>query len=128
MVYGRAKARPLQNNHLIRGSLNSFCADYLICLRSLGSLDDVVFDFVTLLETLISFELDGAVVHENIGAVLATQKTVTFCIVKPLYRAFVLCHGSLLVVLVIVPSAWPEEQLRIGRISGLWGGLKYLVE
>src|SRR5580704_2724628 len=67
-------------------------ASYLVCLRSLGSLDDVEFDFIAFFEALVAFALYGCVVNEYVGALIATEETVPFCVVEPLHCSPVLCH------------------------------------
>ena len=69
---------------------------YLVGLRAFASLDDVEFDFVTFFQTFIAFELDGTVMDEDIGSVIAAEEAVSFCVVKPFNGAFVLCHVALL--------------------------------
>ena len=64
----------------------------LICLRSLGALDDVKLDLISLFQTLVTIPLDGGVVDEDIGSAISAKKTVSLCIVEPLYDAFVLCQ------------------------------------
>ena len=63
-----------------------------IGLRALLSLDDVEFDLVTLLEALVSIELNRAVVNKHIRAVIPTNKPITLRVVEPLDFAFVLSH------------------------------------
>src|ERR1700733_13510903 len=67
-------------------------ASYLVCLRSLGSLDDVEFDLIAFFEALVAFALYGCVVNEYVGALIATEETVPFCVVEPLHCSPVLCH------------------------------------
>ena len=66
----------------------------LISLRAFGSLNDIELDLVAFLEALIAFALDGAVVHEDVGATLAAEESVSLCVVEPLYGAFILCQWS----------------------------------
>ena len=44
------------------------------------------------LEDPTAFTLYGCVVNEDIGTLVATEKTVPFCVVKPLHCSLVLCH------------------------------------
>jgi hypothetical protein len=67
-------------------------SSYGIGLRALLSLDDVEFDLVTLLEALVSIELNRAVVNKHVGAVVPANKTITLRVVEPLDFAFVLSH------------------------------------
>ena len=69
-------------------------ASYLVCLRSLGSLDDVEFDFIAFFEALIAFALDGCVVNEYVGALIATEETVPFSVVEPLDSSFQSFHAG----------------------------------
>jgi hypothetical protein len=66
----------------------------LIGLGSLGSLDDVELNFISLLEALVSLALDRAVVNEDIGATLAPEEAVALRIVEPLNGALILCQWS----------------------------------
>ena len=69
---------------------------YVIGLWAFGSLNDVEFDFVTFFKTFVAFELDGTVMHEDIGSVIAAEEAVSFCVIEPFNGAFVLCHVTLL--------------------------------
>jgi hypothetical protein len=75
-----------------------FEAGDLIGLRAFGALDDVELDFVSFFETLVAFALDGAVVNEHVGTPVTAEKTVSLCVVEPLYGAFVLCQLSQLLL------------------------------
>jgi hypothetical protein len=61
-------------------------------LRTFGTLSDLKFDFVPLLQALISFSRDRAVVNEDVRSTLATDETVSFCVVEPLDRTFQTFH------------------------------------
>jgi hypothetical protein len=78
-------------------------ASYLIGLGALGALDDVELDLIAFFEALVAFALYGCVVNEYVGALIATEETVPFCIVKPLHCSPVLCHvpNSLLFVVEV---------------------------
>jgi hypothetical protein len=80
------KCEPLRGLLLVSG--------YLICLRSFVSLNNVKVDFIAFLQTLISIELNGAEVHKYIGPAFPPDESISFCVVKPLHLACVLCHGS----------------------------------
>ena len=67
-----------------------FEANDLIGLRAFGALNDVELYGVAFFEALIAFELNRAVVDEDIGTIVASEKTISFCIVKPLDLALVL--------------------------------------
>jgi len=61
---------------------------YVLCLRAFLSLHDLKLHVVTLLQALIAFRLDGAVVDENIRAVIPADEAEALCIVKPFDFAF----------------------------------------
>jgi hypothetical protein len=69
-----------------------FEAANLIGLRAFGAFDDVELYFVTLFEALVSFALDGAVMNEDVCPAIPAEEAVTFCVIEPLYRAFILTH------------------------------------
>lgn len=64
----------------------------LIGLWALGAFNDVEFYLVTLFETLIAFSLDGTVVNEDVGSAITAEEPVAFCVIEPLYGAFILSH------------------------------------
>ena len=51
-------------------------------------------DLVAFLKAFVAFTLDGAVVHEYVGATFAAEESIALCVVEPLYGAFVLCQWS----------------------------------
>ena len=61
---------------------------YVLCLRAFLPLHDLKLDIVTFLKALITFRLDGAVVNENIRAVIPADEAEALCIVKPFDFAF----------------------------------------
>ena len=69
-----------------------FEAADLIGLRAFGAFDDVEFDFVAFFEALVTFALNGAVVNEDVGSAITAEESIAFCIVEPLYGAFILSH------------------------------------
>jgi len=83
-------------------------AYHLIRLRSLTSLNDVKLDFISFLQTLISINLNGAVVHEDVRAAFTSEKAVAFRIVEPLDRSPVLrqCRALLAKVAMIQLIFW----------------------
>ena len=97
-------------------SLNLGCyfrrTGHVIRLRALRALDDVELYIVTLLQALIAFQLDGTVVHEDIRAIVASDKPIALRIVEPLHLAFILCHVRTLPFLTPglnpAPSAEPS--------------------
>lgn len=56
-------------------------------LRPFLAFDDFEFDLVTLLQALVAFGTDRAVMNKNIGAILAPDETKSFCIIEPLDRS-----------------------------------------
>lgn len=71
----------------------------LIGLWTFLTLNNVELDFVAFLEALVSVDLNGAVMDKNIGPIIAPDKAVAFCVIKPLDFAFVLRHEP-------CPSLW----------------------
>ena len=67
-------------------------ASYLVGLRSFGSLDDVKLDFIAFFEALVAFALNGCVMDEDVGSIIASEETVSLSVVKPLHCSLVLCH------------------------------------
>jgi hypothetical protein len=82
-------------------------ANYLISLRALLSLNNVKFYFVAFFQTFVPIDLDGAVVHENVRSIIASDKTVAFCVVEPFDLAFVLRHE---------PCPSLESRFRLGIV------------
>lgn len=66
--------------------------DNLVGLRALLSLDNVEFHLVTFLQTFVPIDLDGAVVHEDVRAVVPSDESVPFRIVEPFDFTCVLSH------------------------------------
>src|SRR5579859_5966263 len=85
-------------------AVHKFCLDprsggglttkHLVGLRTLLPLDDVKFDLVSLLQTLVPIQLDRAVVHEDIRTIVPSDEAVSLRVVEPLHLAFVLGHVS----------------------------------
>jgi hypothetical protein len=61
-------------------------------LRTFLPLNDFEGHFVTFFQAFITFLLDRAEMHEDVGASVIPQETVAFYIVEPLYSAFVQGH------------------------------------
>ena len=85
-------------------------ADHLVGLWTLLPLDNVEFDLVTLLQTFVPINLDGAVVDENVGSVVSSYESVAFGVVKPLDFTFVLRHE---------PCPSLEHDFRLGSSANL---------
>src|SRR5207244_524205 len=90
---------------------------YVRSLRALLTLHNLELDLISLLETLITFGSDCAVVYEDVGTAFVTDKTVTFGVVKPLYCSFQTFHvapwgtdltwtACLTIVVIVLPSGW----------------------
>jgi hypothetical protein len=70
----------LQRNHILR-------------LRAFLAIGDVEFYFLTIGQSLESFALDGAEVHEHIRTIFTLDKAKTFGFVKPFNSASCLRHN-----------------------------------
>src|SRR5579859_715113 len=82
----------LRHIHNIRRSGNFSHSRYRVSLRSFLPLDDVEFHLVTLLQALVSIELNRAVVNKHVRAVIPTNKPITLCVIEPLDLPFILSH------------------------------------
>ena len=60
----------------------------VVGLGPLLALHDLKFDWVALLQALITFAMDGAVVHEHIRTILSTDKAEAFGIIEPFNGSF----------------------------------------
>jgi hypothetical protein len=69
-----------------------FEAAHLIGLRAFAAFNNVEFYFVTFLEAFVAFALNGTVVDEDIGSTIPSEESVAFCVIEPLYGAFILTH------------------------------------
>jgi hypothetical protein len=65
---------------------------YIGRLRPFLSLYDLKLYLVALLQALISFSGDGAVVNEDIRSIVTPEEAVTLRVVEPLDRAFQSFH------------------------------------
>ena len=61
-------------------------------MRTFWSLGDFEFYLVSLLQAFVAFGCDRAEVNEYVGAIFASDKTVSLGIVKPLHRTFQTFH------------------------------------
>src|ERR1700684_1221123 len=59
---------------ILGGLLYRFRTNHLVRLWTFCPLDDVKLHLVAFLECLVSLQLDGAVVNEDVGAILTPQK------------------------------------------------------
>jgi len=55
-------------------------------------LGDLEFYLITLLQAFVTFGSYRAVMHENIGATITSNKAVTLSIIEPLHRTFQTFH------------------------------------
>src|SRR3569833_2947837 len=62
------------------------------CLGTFLALHDFKFHLIAFGQALVAFRGDGAVMHEHIGAVLASDEAVTFSVVEPLHCTFQSFH------------------------------------
>jgi hypothetical protein len=67
---------------------------HLVSLRALLPLNDIELDLVSLFETLVAIELNGAVVHEDVRPIVPANETIALRVVEPLHFSFVLGHVS----------------------------------
>jgi hypothetical protein len=93
---GRGRETPRRSREELLTCLLTyfFKTTNLISLRTLCSLDDVELDLIAFFQALVTFALNGAVMDEDIGPALAAEESVAFCIVEPLYGAFILCQWT----------------------------------
>ena len=89
-----ARAIPIvpERANVETGSGRVLVTDHLVGLWTLLPLNDVELDLVPLFQTLVSINLDGAVVDEDVGSVISSDESVAFGVVKPFDFAFVLRH------------------------------------
>jgi hypothetical protein len=85
-------------------------------LRTLLAVDYLEFDLIALLEALVAFRVDGAVVNEHIrAAVVAANEAKAFRIIEPLYGSFM---SHLLSSSGQSPTAPPRALVLSSRPSG----------
>jgi|SRR5215467_10952151 len=65
-----------------------FSFAYVLGLRAFLALDNFKFDVIAFLKALVAFGFDGAVVDENVRAVIATDEAKTLGVVKPFHFSF----------------------------------------
>jgi hypothetical protein len=66
--------------------------DHRIRLGTFLALNDVELDVIALFQSLVPIQLNGRVVDEYIGSVVASDESITLGVVKPLDLPFVLSH------------------------------------
>src|SRR5438045_95980 len=82
----------LQTGHATHGTKRSASLGDISGLRSLLPLDDLELDLVALGQRLESVSLDGAEVHEDVGAALTRDETEALRVVEPLHCSVDACH------------------------------------
>src|SRR5690348_6077290 len=88
--------RPISLMEISAYGLRDVCG-----LGTLGALDDLKFDWISLLKGSIPVAHDGRVVYEYVRTVVTTDKSIPFGIIEPLYVSF---H-----------FAWPPEEHQTTR-------------
>jgi hypothetical protein len=78
-----------------QGSGYLLAACNLICLRPFLTLNDVKLNVIAFLQAFVSIDLDRAVVDEDVGAVISSDKSISLRVVKPLHFTFMLSHEPL---------------------------------
>jgi hypothetical protein len=80
-------------------------------LRSLLPVDDLELNLIAFLQTLISLDVDRAVMHEYIcTAILTTNEAKAFCVIEPLHGSF---HSHVLSSSGQRPSAAPPRGMPV---------------
>jgi hypothetical protein len=80
-------------NVVAKAALGDFAKPYdRIRLWTLLAFHYVEFDLVAFLQTLVSVNLDGTVVNEDVWTIVTANKAVSFGVIKPLHLAFVISH------------------------------------
>jgi hypothetical protein len=58
---------------------------HISSLRTLRSLDDLKLDRISFLQRAVAVASDRGIMYENIGAIVAPDEAVTFCVIEPFY-------------------------------------------
>ena len=66
-------------------TLGSFA--HIRCLWPLLPLHELELNHIALLQTLVAFRGNGAVVDENIGAVFSANEAIAFGVIEPFHRS-----------------------------------------
>jgi hypothetical protein len=65
-----------------------------ICsLRSLLPFSNFELDGIALLQALVAFGSNRAVMHKNVGTIRASDESVALCVIEPLYCSFQSFHA-----------------------------------
>jgi hypothetical protein len=78
----------IKNETRRSGRLGCLLLGYVFCLRAFLALDDFKLNIITLLQALVAFRLDGAVVDEHVRAVFPADEAEALRIVKPFHFTF----------------------------------------
>ena len=70
------------------GSLRCLCFGHALRLRALLPLDNFELNIIAFLEALVTLGLDGTVVDEHIGTIIAADETKALCVIKPFHFTF----------------------------------------
>ena len=65
---------------------------YVFSLWAFLALDNFKLDVITLLQALVAFRLDGAVVDKHIGTIISADEAESLCVVKPFDFSFISSH------------------------------------
>jgi hypothetical protein len=93
--YPRLEPDPDPAELTAEGSGYLLAACNLICLRPFLTLNDVKLNVIAFLQAFVSIDLDRAVVDEDVGAVISSDKSISLRVVKPLHFTFMLSHEPL---------------------------------
>jgi hypothetical protein len=80
-----------QVNEKSSGGLADVCG-----LWSFLALHNLELHRITLLQTLVAFAGNGAVMDEHIGSIISSYEPVSFGVIEPLYSSFQSIHVPLL--------------------------------
>jgi hypothetical protein len=74
----------------------------LVGLRAFLPLNNVKLDIIAFFQALVAVDNNGAVMDEDIRAIIAADEAVAFCIVEPFNFAFVLGHRETFLISALV--------------------------
>lgn len=92
MLRAREKDTRITAASMVREKASLRSLGYVRSLRSLLAFGDLELDLIAFLQTLVSFGSNCAVVHKNVGAVIASDEAVSLCVIEPLYCSFQAFH------------------------------------
>ena len=70
------------------GSLRGLCFGHALRLWAFLPLDNFELNIIAFLEALVTLRLDGTVVDEHIGTIIAADETKALCVIKPFNFTF----------------------------------------